>query len=241
MVCPRLRCESRLTLTLSALSNSSLCSLAAFSQVVSFALRMTDLPLVVRAVIMQVAGMVGYCNKEVRREARGVVEAVDAVSKETLSEGGSGPKAEDLRKLATLAWQLELCMWLGRGGNLTLSPATVKEAIIGVRVGMFMAAWRKKVRCSYLPTASHVFCLEALTYEAASSKLVFLTHCFAPCVLVLLSMLVAVGDHRTASVPPAGLAATGLGPWGEVVAEIVFCADIHHERGCQGRRRGREG
>lgn len=45
------------------------------------------------------------------------------------------------RKAAIGTWQLELCLWLNRGGCLPLSPVAVKETIIGVRIGIVTSSW----------------------------------------------------------------------------------------------------
>merc|ERR1719506_947848 len=71
--------------------------------------------------------MIGALNKAVRREARSAVASIDRISAATLLDPASPPTVQELRDLASVSWQLELCMWLGRGGNLTLSPITVQE------------------------------------------------------------------------------------------------------------------
>ena len=114
------------------------------AHVISFALRTPGLPLAVATVVMQAGDMIGALNKAVRREARSAVASIDRISAATLLDPASPPTVQELRDLASVSWQLELCMWLGRGGNLTLSPITVQEAIVGVRVGMFLAAFRRK-------------------------------------------------------------------------------------------------
>ena len=45
------------------------------------------------------------------------------------------------RQAAHISWQLELCLWLNRGGLFELSDCVQKEAIVAVRVGLMIAAW----------------------------------------------------------------------------------------------------
>ena len=45
------------------------------------------------------------------------------------------------RKAAQVSWQLELCLWLHRGGLLPLSGIAHKETIIAVRIGFLIASW----------------------------------------------------------------------------------------------------
>ena len=45
------------------------------------------------------------------------------------------------RHAACVSWQLELCLWLRRGGLFTLSTAVEKEAIVAVRVGLLISSW----------------------------------------------------------------------------------------------------
>jgi len=47
------------------------------------------------------------------------------------------------RHSAAVSWQLELCLWLHRGGNLPLSYSAVKEAIVAARVGLLVSAWAR--------------------------------------------------------------------------------------------------
>ena len=48
-----------------------------------------------------------------------------------------------LTQIARLSWQLELCLWLHRGGSLCLSGVAINEAIVAVRVGFAMASWNR--------------------------------------------------------------------------------------------------
>lgn len=49
-----------------------------------------------------------------------------------------------LRKLAAhLSWQLELCLWVHRGGALPLSGLALNEAICAVRIGFAVASWSR--------------------------------------------------------------------------------------------------
>jgi hypothetical protein len=45
------------------------------------------------------------------------------------------------RQACQVSWQLELCLWLYRGGNLPLSSCVMKDAITGARVGILVSAW----------------------------------------------------------------------------------------------------
>lgn len=46
-----------------------------------------------------------------------------------------------------VSWQLELCLWLHRGGGLPLSSTVLKEAIVAVRVGFVLASWGRNHEC----------------------------------------------------------------------------------------------
>jgi hypothetical protein len=48
---------------------------------------------------------------------------------------------------ARVSWQLEICLWLNRGGALPLSANTVKEATIAVRTGLVVASWGRCNSC----------------------------------------------------------------------------------------------
>jgi len=53
-----------------------------------------------------------------------------------------------LRRHATnLSWQLELCLWLHRGGALPLSGSVLNEAICAVRFGLLIASWNQDFEC----------------------------------------------------------------------------------------------
>ena len=53
-----------------------------------------------------------------------------------------------LRRLASnLSWQLELCLWLHRGGALPLSGSVLNEAICAARVGLLVASWNQDFVC----------------------------------------------------------------------------------------------
>jgi len=45
------------------------------------------------------------------------------------------------RHAACVSWQLELCLWLRRGGLFSLSTSVEKEAIVAVRVGLLISSW----------------------------------------------------------------------------------------------------
>lgn len=51
------------------------------------------------------------------------------------------------REAASLSWQLESCLWLQRGGGLSLSGAAVNEAIVAVRIGLLLASWNRNFEC----------------------------------------------------------------------------------------------
>ena len=49
-----------------------------------------------------------------------------------------------IQKLAAhLSWQLELCLWIHRGGALPLSGLALNEAICAVRIGFLIASWSR--------------------------------------------------------------------------------------------------
>eukprot|EP00980_Cylindrotheca_fusiformis_P008934 scaffold1909_cov130-Cylindrotheca_fusiformis.AAC.1 len=53
-----------------------------------------------------------------------------------------------LRRLtANLSWQIELCLWLHRGGALPLSGTALNEAICAVRIGLVAASWNQDFEC----------------------------------------------------------------------------------------------
>jgi len=45
------------------------------------------------------------------------------------------------RSTVQISWQLELCLWLHRGGNVPLSENVLREACIAVRVGLLIGSW----------------------------------------------------------------------------------------------------
>ena len=47
------------------------------------------------------------------------------------------------RYITQVSWQLELCLWLYRGGNLPLSSDVMKDAIAGARVGILISSWAR--------------------------------------------------------------------------------------------------
>lgn len=51
------------------------------------------------------------------------------------------------RYAARLSWQLELCLWLHRGGGLPLSGIAINEAIVAVRIGLIIASWNQTFEC----------------------------------------------------------------------------------------------
>lgn len=44
---------------------------------------------------------------------------------------------------AHLSWQLELCLWIHRGGALPLSSLALNETICSVRIGMLLSSWNR--------------------------------------------------------------------------------------------------
>ena len=53
-----------------------------------------------------------------------------------------------LRRMASnLSWQLELCLWIHRGGALPLSGHVLNEAIVAVRTGLLVASWNTDFEC----------------------------------------------------------------------------------------------
>jgi hypothetical protein len=56
--------------------------------------------------------------------------------------------SQHLRRAAVCSsWQLELCLWLHRGGVFPLSSIVLKEAIVAVRIGMVLASWGRNHEC----------------------------------------------------------------------------------------------
>lgn len=47
------------------------------------------------------------------------------------------------RDNASIVWQLELCLWLNRGGVFSLSDVAIKETTIAVRLGLVAATWER--------------------------------------------------------------------------------------------------
>jgi len=47
------------------------------------------------------------------------------------------------RSVVQTSWQIELCLWLHRGGNIHLASNVLKEAIIAVRVGLLLGSWAR--------------------------------------------------------------------------------------------------
>ena len=53
-----------------------------------------------------------------------------------------------LRRLCVrVSWQLELCLWLHRGGAIPLSSLVLKETTIAVRIGFIIASWSRNHDC----------------------------------------------------------------------------------------------
>jgi hypothetical protein len=63
------------------------------------------------------------------------------------------------RQAARLSWQLELCLWLHRGGALPLSGIAINEAIVAVRVGFAIASWNRNYECLETMIKSDPDCL----------------------------------------------------------------------------------
>ena len=51
------------------------------------------------------------------------------------------------RQASMVSWQLELCLWLQRGGAFPMSPVALKRTTIGVRVGLVVASWGRCHEC----------------------------------------------------------------------------------------------
>lgn len=63
-----------------------------------------------------------------------------ASSRLSTSHLGSLPQ----RHIAThMSWQLEICLWLNRGGVFPMSGLALNECICAVRVGMLIASWNR--------------------------------------------------------------------------------------------------
>ena len=51
------------------------------------------------------------------------------------------------RVVSHISWQLELCLWMHRGGALPLSGIALNEAICAVRIGLLVASWNCDFEC----------------------------------------------------------------------------------------------
>ncbi len=51
------------------------------------------------------------------------------------------------RTSAAISLQLELCLWLHRGGAFPMSGIALKETVMGVRIGLVIAAWGRCDEC----------------------------------------------------------------------------------------------
>ena len=50
------------------------------------------------------------------------------------------------KSVAHLSWQLELCLWIHRGGGLPLSGLALNEAICSVRIGYFLSSRNRELK-----------------------------------------------------------------------------------------------
>ena len=85
----------------------------------------------------------------VRSTAHGLIEQCRSLSfsndhlvfsRQTISHLGSLPQRQTA---ASLSWQLEVCLWLHRGGGLPMSGLALNESICAVRIGMLVASWNR--------------------------------------------------------------------------------------------------
>jgi hypothetical protein len=60
---------------------------------------------------------------------------------------------------AHMSWQLELCLWIHRGGALPLSGLALNEAICSVRIGYFVASWNRDFKVQELMMRQPPDCL----------------------------------------------------------------------------------
>jgi len=51
------------------------------------------------------------------------------------------------RQASMITWQLELCLWLNRGGAFPMSALALKETAIAVRIGLVVASWGRCHEC----------------------------------------------------------------------------------------------
>ncbi|KAG7352754.1 RAVE protein 1 domain containing protein [Nitzschia inconspicua] len=83
----------------------------------------------------------------VRKTARSIIElsTSKAFSNDHFATGRESVaylSQLSIRKVAAmLAWQMELCLWIHRGGALPLSGLALNEAICAVRIGYLIASW----------------------------------------------------------------------------------------------------
>ncbi len=85
----------------------------------------------------------------VRNTANSLIERCKSFS---FSNDGVAVSKESMSHLSTLlqrqtavhwSWQLEVCLWLHRGGVLPLSGLALSETICAVRIGMLLTSWNR--------------------------------------------------------------------------------------------------
>ena len=69
---------------------------------------------------------------------------------------------------AKMSWQIELCLWIHRGGALPLSGLALNEAICSVRIGYFLASWNRDFKVQEIMMKQPPDCL---TDESSGKQL----------------------------------------------------------------------
>ena len=59
----------------------------------------------------------------------------------------TSPSMHARRVAARTSWQLEICLWIHRGGALPLTGLALNEAIVAVRIGLVISSWNENFEC----------------------------------------------------------------------------------------------
>jgi hypothetical protein len=128
------------------------------SVVVNQALRVLSCPsrqnrVVYAAILHTLLDRTDQTEEAVRDAAVGLIHRCETIadSNDDLVEKRKTTQhlsSQYLRRLsARVSWQLEICLWLNRGGVFSLSAHTIKEATIAVRTGLLVASWGRCHSC----------------------------------------------------------------------------------------------
>ena len=128
------------------------------SIIVEQALRLLDCKaqparIILCVLLHSVMGRVDLAEDVVRDEAIGQIDRCEAMalandelvdSRQSIHHCAS----QYMRRLCVrTSWQLELCLWLQRGGAIPLSSLVLKETIVAVRTGFAIASWGRSHEC----------------------------------------------------------------------------------------------